>query len=148
MLGPLRLTDDLAAKDKLLLAEEGEHRRRVDQVFAVAAGGGDDAPVARADRGAAGFLDAVAPTNRTHPTAHPRLGFQHLDIATGFFEAQGGGESGKASADHQHVAGPVGQAPSDRTHPAAELPVPTDSTPPSAGSRLSGRPERQQFSPQ
>ena len=59
MIRPVRLANDLGAEHEFLLTEKREHRRHVDQLDAETFGRVDEAGVAGADVGAAGFLVAA-----------------------------------------------------------------------------------------
>ena len=74
---PLALPNELAVEREILLAEKLEHRRHVHELDAVALRGADDARVARADVGPAGFARAAELPHRMDAAADALLRFEH-----------------------------------------------------------------------
>ena len=134
---PLVLPNDLAVERQVLLAEELEDRRHVDELDAVALRGADDALIAAADVRAACFGRASRLAHRMNAAADAPLRLEHEHAEADAFERRGGVQAREARADDDDVEIGAGQ----RGQPGSSE---GSSTPQSAGFSGPGRPGRQQ----
>src|SRR5690606_33175534 len=100
---PLGLADDFAVEHELLLAEELEHGRHVDELDAMLRGCRAHALVARADVRAAGLELAAELTHRVDAPADALLRLEHGDARTALLEQRGRVQAGQACADDYDV---------------------------------------------